>query len=227
MKVFATSDLHGNLSDLDFTGCELGIIAGDIAPLHGFGRWFVKEQLEWVNTEFQAFTDSFPKTQFVVIPGNHDFFPLAHGMFGGRKSDWTADFGKNVAFLLDSGFEFNGLKIYGTPRIPIISHRWAFENEHDVLVKWFNKIPTGLDILVSHTPPRLDNVDYSFQTADGPFGSGELENAIIEKKPKHVFCGHIHSGDHDPTALGHSWVTNVSRLDENYEIGYEIFKIEI
>lgn len=226
MKVCATSDLHGTLDGLYFGGCDLAVIAGDIAPLYGFGESHVRYQLDWVNTTFRDFTDSFPKTQFVVIPGNHDFFPIAVDKYG-KSRMWKYSFGKNVKFLLDSGFAFKGLKIYGTPRIPIISHAWAFETGYDGLVEAFSKIPYGLDLLISHSPPRFGDVDFSLQTDDGPFGSSELANEIVDKKPRYVFCGHIHSGDHKPTMLGDSTVVNVSRLDERYEIGYDTFEIEI
>lgn len=48
-----------------------------------------------------------------------------------------------------------------------------------------------------------------------------LADAILEKKPRYVFCGHIHTGDHAPARFGESEICNVSRLDEKYEIRYE------
>lgn len=226
MKVFATSDLHGELEGLDFTGCDLAVIAGDIAPLRSIDRKGIRRQTNWVNREFREFTDSFKDVQFAITPGNHDFFPIAKDMFDG---DWEFAFGPNVKFLLDEAFEFKGLNIYGTPRIPIISRRWAFESEHDELVRRFSEIPDGLDILISHSPPRIvgEDVDFSLQTLNGPFGSTELAQAIASKRPKMVFCGHIHSGDHSPVEFGGSVVTNVSRLDEMYEVRYDVFKTDV
>lgn len=226
MTVYATSDLHGTLDGLEFKDCDLAVIAGDIAPLYGFGESHVRFQVDWINTTFRDFTDSFPKVQFVVIPGNHDFFPIAEEKYG-KSRTWKCRFGKNVKFLLDEGFEFKGLKIYGTPRIPIISHKWAFETDHVGLVKAFSKIPSGLDILISHSPPRTGDIDYSLQTDDGPFGSSELFDEIIAKEPRYVFCGHIHSGDHIPHWINDSCVVNVSRLDERYEVRYETFNVGI
>lgn len=228
MKVVAVSDLHGNLNRLDFGGYDLVVMAGDIAPLRGFGRWDVYRQLKWVNVVFGDFTDRFPNTQFVIIPGNHDLFAVAGERFGGTD-EWICRFGGNVKMLIDETFEFRGLKIYGTPWIPVISHSWAFESERRELSDSFSKIPYGLDVLITHSPPRIDGetVDYSLQNGRGPFGSAELANAIFDKKPKTVFCGHIHSGNHEPTDFGNSRIVNVSRLDERYEIAYDPFELEI
>jgi len=229
MKIAAISDLHGNLQGLDFGGYDVVVIAGDIAPTKGFGKWHKYEQTKWINKKFKNFTDSFSKTQFVIIPGNHDFFPIAKETVNDSSINWNFSFGDNVHFLLDSSCEINGIKFYGTPWIPIISYSWAFESEHDFLVEKFDKIPNNIDILITHSPPRISgcNVDYSIQTRCGPFGSSELANAIFNKKPKYVFCGHIHSGDHIPFDFEGSKIINVSRLDERYEIWYNVFEMEI
>ena len=49
----------------------------------------------------------------------------------------------------------------------------------------------------------------------------ELTEAIMEKRPRFVFCGHIHTGQHGGVDLEGSRIYNVSRLDERYEIAYE------
>ena len=48
----------------------------------------------------------------------------------------------------------------------------------------------------------------------------------------HLFCGHIHTGDHEPLTITHedgstTVCFNVSRLDERYEIVYEPRLLEI
>lgn len=72
MKILTTSDLHGNLSGLDFSNADIAVIAGDITPTYGFGKWDVHRQLDWINKKFFPFVESFHDTQFMVIPGNHD-----------------------------------------------------------------------------------------------------------------------------------------------------------
>ena len=168
-------------------------------------------------------TSSYPDIQFVVIPGNHDFYPIAHILFKGHDIDWTFGFSPNVHFLGDCAAEINGIRFYGTPWVPIISYSWAFEGEPDTLRQWFSKIPSGLDVLVTHSPPRIpgSDVDRSLQTDSEHFGSSELAEAIAEKCPRFVFCGHIHTGKHGGVDFESSRIYNVSRLDERYEIAYE------
>ena len=43
----------------------------------------------------------------------------------------------------------------------------------------------------------------------------------IAKRPRLVFCGHIHTGQHVGVDFEGSRIYNVSRLDERYEIAYE------
>ena len=155
MKIMATSDLHGNLEGLNPDGADIVVLAGDIAPLKRRGIWHINEQKKRINKRFREWTSSFPDIHFVIIPGNHDFYPIAHILFKGREAiDWTFDFSPNVHFLGDRCEEIVGVKFYGTPWVPIISYSWAFEGEHDTLVKWFSKFPQGLDVLISHSPPR-------------------------------------------------------------------------
>ena len=229
MRIMATSDLHGNLYGLDPRGADVVVIAGDIAPLRGRGPWHINDQKKWINTRFREWIESYPDIQFVVIPGNHDFFPIAHLLFADHGIDWKYDFSPNVHFLCDTGVEIGNVKFYGTPWVPIISYSWAFEGEPDKLVQEFAKIPVGTDILVTHSPPRIPgcDIDRSIQTDSEHFGSPELTNALIEKRPRTVFCGHIHTGLHGGVDFEGSRIYNVSRLDENYEIAYEPTLLEV
>ena len=141
MRIMATSDLHGNLEGLDPKGADVVVLAGDIAPLRGRGPWHINDQKKWINKKFKEWTASYPDIQFIVIPGNHDFYPIAHILFKEQRIDWKYGFSPNVHFLGDAGAEIDGVKFYGTPWVPIISYSWAFEGEHDKLKRWFSKIP--------------------------------------------------------------------------------------
>ena len=229
MRIMATSDLHGNLEGLDPTGADVVVLAGDIAPLRGLGAWHVNDQKKWINKKFREWTASYPDIQFVIIPGNHDFYPIAHILFKEHGIDWKYEFSPNVHFLGDRGTEIDGVEFYGTPWVPIISYSWAFEGEPATLKGWFSKAPDDLDVLVTHSPPRIpgSDVDRSLQTDSEHFGSPELTEAIIEKRPRLVFCGHIHTGQHGGVDFGGSIIYNVSRLDERYEIAYEPTWVEV
>ena len=231
MKILSTSDLHGNLNAIDLTNIDIALFAGDIAPLRNITSWDAYDQLKWVNTKFKEWCESWPNTKIVFVPGNHDFFPIIKERYGYKLHSKKLDvkLASNATMLIDSLIDIDGIKIYGTPWVPIISHRWAFEAEHDRLDQKFLLIPENIDILLTHTPPRFNNIDVSLQYGldSEKFGSHELANIIFVKKPKLCFCGHIHSGDHEMNMLGSSKVWNVSRVNESYDIAYEPLVIEL
>lgn len=223
MKIYAISDLHGQLEGLDPKGADIVIVAGDFAPMKGWGVWHVNDQVKWINKRFVAWCAKYPEVEFVVIPGNHDLFAVRGDV--PTKVVWP----KNVHFLVDREVEVKGLRIAGSSWIPPISGRWAFETSgEEELARRFAWIPEGLDILVTHTPPHVEgwNVDVSLQTQSPHFGSAALAEAIRRAKPKLAFCGHIHTGDHRVHELKHrdgtmTRVYNVSRLDEDYSVAYD------
>ena len=110
MRIMATSDLHGNLEGLDPKGADVVVLAGDIAPLKGRGPWHINDQKKWINKRFREWTSSYPGMQFVVIPGNHDFYPIAHILFKEQRIDWKYEFLPNVHFLGDTGTEIGGVR---------------------------------------------------------------------------------------------------------------------
>ena len=223
MKLYAVSDLHGNLAGLDPQDADVVVIAGDVAPMKGWGVWHVNDQVKWMNQKFAAWCEQYPKAEFAVIPGNHDLFA--------QRDDVPTKLmlPRNVHFIVDDIVEVKGLRIAGSPWIPPISGRWAFEtNDEADLARHFKWIPEGVDILVTHTPPFVEgwNVDVSLQTQSPHFGSRALAAAIARAKPKLVFCGHIHTGDHRVHELVHAdglitKIYNVSRLDEDYAVAFE------
>lgn len=227
MKVMLTSDLHGKLDGFEENAskAELVVIAGDFAALSGRGKWHIYDQKKWIEKKFIPILEKLSNVQFAIVPGNHDFCmdqTRCNSLFAGEK-DMRIKWPSNVHILLDSGCELCGLKLYGTPWVPIISWSWAFEADHDKLFDKFSNIPEGLDILVTHAPPHIPDckIDFSMQTNYGPFGSHELAEAIYAKKPKYAISGHIHSGDHAGHCFDCTMLFNVSRLDEHYDVAYE------
>lgn len=230
MKILATSDLHGNLDDLNFEGIDIVVIAGDFAKMNGFGKWHLHDQKKWIYNKFISLCNKFPKIDFCVVPGNHDLCLDPKRILLHNDISLDIQWPNNVHLLIDRYIEIKGLRIYGTPYVPIISHRWAFEAEHDELQKHFSRIPNDIDILITHTPPHIPNssIDRSNQYGGiEAFGSSELAQAIYEKNPKYVFCGHIHSGIHDEVIFEKSKIYNVSRVNEDYNIAYEPTIVEI
>lgn len=231
MKILATSDMHGNLDGINLDGIDIALFAGDIAPLRDISSWDAYNQLKWMNKDFYDFCMSWPKAKVIFIPGNHDFFSIIKETFGykllGRSLNLKL--APNATLLVDKLVEVDSLRVYGTPWVPVINYRWAFEAEHDKLVKKFSLIPKGIDILLAHTPPRFNSLGISLEYGvdSENFGCSELADEVLEKKPKMCFCGHIHSGDHEMNKLGQTEVWNVSRVNESYENAYDPVVVEI
>jgi Icc-related predicted phosphoesterase len=209
------SDLHGYYPELD--GGDLLIVAGDLTARDTF--------LEHSEFKYWLYQQQYRKK--IVVAGNHDGDlvnvppnPLYFSTFNietGLQSSY-AD------YLCDSGTEFEGLKIYGSPWTPTFCD-WYFMKDRgaDIKEKW-DLIPADVDILVTHGPPHgiLDECyDYD---------SGKIKHAGCEElylkfyqeriRPKlHVF-GHIHEG------YGHikhmmdmptTQFVNASHVDKNYK----------
>ena len=221
MRIILTSDLHGNLPEIP--ECDLLIIAGDICP--DFMYYAKKredyqngarEQARWLNTEFRDWLAAVPAAHVVGIAGNHDFVfeePDKHPVW--PDLPWH--------YLQDSEITIGGLRIYGIPWVPNLAS-WAFFGGYGgVESMYLDKIPEGIDILVSHGPPQ----DYGDQIGgDGKYGLAEpthvgCENAgaMLERvKPRVFVCGHIHEGfgwyRHPDIEEG---IYNVAFVDANYD----------
>ena len=116
--------------------------------------------------------------------------------------------------LVDKGETIGGLKFYGTPWC-LKNRPGRFEGTEETLKEYFSNIPKNLDVLISHSPPYIpgEKID---DRGDGLHeGSKELTEAILDKKPRLVVCGHVHSGSRKPAELGDSKVMNVSRVDHD------------
>jgi len=190
MRICCLSDLHGHLPPVP--ECDLLLLGGDFCRDH--------TDLFWYRRSFKAWVDEAAKRCKVIgVAGNHDFiFQENPDMV--PAMDWE--------YLEDSGTEWNGLKIWGSPWQPRFFD-WAFNaDEPDLKARWA-LIPEGTDILLLHGPPRGYGDKVPRRPAPrmcGTFdddkkwpghehtGSPSLLERILEVKPKLVVAGHIHSG---------------------------------
>jgi Icc-related predicted phosphoesterase len=188
--------------------CDLLLLAGDYCPSRRVELW-------WYAKEFAPWVSKLSATRKIVgVAGNHDT------LFEQHKSllpwiDWT--------YLEDSGIEWRGLNIYGTPWQPRFFD-WAFNADEDKLERIWQQIPSNTDILVLHGPP-LGYGDFS------PYdkvhtGSPSLLKKIEEIKPKLVVAGHIHSG-YGRYMIGDTIFVNASVVNEKYEMVNEPIVVEL
>lgn len=174
MIIDCIADLHGYYPELP--GGDLLIVAGDLTA----------RDLENEHALFDYWINEQPYKKKVVIAGNHDNV-LAENRLKFQFCE----------YLCDSGTEFEGLKIWGSPWTKkfagMNSYCMAFtcNTEEELAEKWA-LIPSDIDILVTHSPP------YGILDSNGKeyCGSTTLRNIILDgnkfkNKKAHIF-GHIH-----------------------------------
>ena len=227
MQILALSDTHGYLP-LITTPFDLLLICGDVCPVYTHGVQF---QRMWLDEDFNKWIEGLPfkdaNSKVVMIPGNHDF------VFEGKEPYWArimeTSFFKNprVKVLYNETYDFewfddnavrHTLSIYGTPACKIFGN-WAFMYGPDTLREMYNKCPDGVDIIISHDAPRINNLGMVSEGRWAPKDAGNplLDELMNRVKPKYYFCGHIHSGNHAFIEHNGTLAANVSFVDEQYE----------
>ena len=208
------SDTHNRTDSLAVPIGDILIHAGDFT-LKGLPREV---------TKFNEFLARLPHKYKIVIAGNHDV-TFESGKYS--ETLWTRlkhprKFNScevkhsltNCIYLEDCGIELLGFKIFGSPWQPEF-HNWGFNLERGApLLKKWNQIPEGTDILVTHGPP----VGQGDLTLGGVrSGCVELLNTIRNRvRPKYHIYGHIHEG-YGVTTDGHTNYVNASTCNSQYK----------
>ncbi len=219
MIIDCISDLHGSYPELE--GGDLLIIAGDLTARD--------KGSEYATFLIWLYGQKYKKK--VVVCGNHDKLIYKEKYhLKGQSQDGHPQ--PELIYLQDSGTEFEGLKIWGSPWTKFFHGMNpdcdAFTCHHDVTLaeKW-QLIPEDTDILITHTPPY----GYLDRSSVGRLGCQSLTRRVKEIKPKlHVF-GHIHEGygvltdcwdDKDKT-----YFVNAAHMNIAYEPMNKPIKIEL
>lgn len=203
MIIDCISDLHGFYPDLE--GGDLLIIAGDLTATDtekqydDFWRWLCYQEYK----------------KKVVIAGNHDAYLQFNPDF--------FDLCKDIDYLCDSGTEFQGLKIWGSPWTKTFQgmnpkcKAFTCDTEDELDEKW-RLIPKDVDILITHSPPFL----ILDKTCDGKnVGSTYLMDHYLRRpKPQLWVMGHIHEAygkEGSCSKWGDSVYVNASHVNEHYQ----------
>ena len=224
MKIIAISDLHGLLPKID-EKCDVLCICGDIIPLEI--QTDVYKSKNWLKTDFIAWCNSIACEHILLIAGNHDliFEQILH------HEIMDIFLGTKIHYLENDEVEIDGKRFYGTPYCHIFGN-WAFMREDFHLKMIYDLIPENLDVLLIHDAP-YGTSDICLQktnwTTDNHIGCVPLRDAILEKTPKLVLHGHLHSTNHNAELIEPSdtKVYNVSYVDEGYEPVYSPLVLEI
>lgn len=165
------ADTHRKHRQVVIPPCDVLIHGGDFGCFQQDDARNLEDVDEW-------FAEA-PAKQVICIGGNHDF------MLQSREFRFA-----HARLLEDSSVEVCGLRIYGAPWCPDLAGFAYYATEDELREKW-SRIPTGIDVLITHTPPHgiLD-----LPTAGNRhFGCPHLRRELERIRPRvHVF-GHIHA----------------------------------
>lgn len=191
-RIVALSDTHGLHQNVKVPDGDVLIHAGDWM---NSGR-HIQEALN-----FSQWWNRLPHKHKILIGGNHDIYlQIAPKM--------VLPLFENTQYLEDSSTEIDGVTFWGSPWSPEFMS-WAFMYIRGKGNIYWDKIPNGIDVLVTHGPPK-GTLDSSEEWGPG-LGCEELAKRVSEVKPKvHIF-GHIHYS-HGVDGISR----NVSICDENY-----------
>jgi len=195
MRIVCISDTHGLHRQLRLPEGDLLICTGD------FSRRGRRSEV----VEFNDWLGTLPHRHKVIIAGNHDFLfeqdPTARSLIS------------HATYLQDEECVVEGLRIYGSPWQPRFFD-WAFNLDRgEPLRRMWSKIPSKIDLLLTHGPPHgiLDLTSRGLQV-----GCEELRAALLRVRPRvHVF-GHIHESYGQREREGTLYV-NASTCNLQYE----------
>lgn len=195
MRIWFISDTHSKhgFLDIPLEGVDMVIFAGDAT---------IQKHLEANELEMKEFLEwfaSLPYKYKIMIGGNHDTAL--------EKILTRGSIPEGIIYLEHEFIEIGGLKIFGSPYTPKFKTDWAFNVPRGQLSPYWKDIPEGLDILITHGPPKgiLDLTQYNSRTgADGTYyfqcGCKELLERIKIVRPRYHVFGHIHPEKNCPNS---------------------------
>ena len=224
MKIIAISDLHGQFPEIKET-CDVLCICGDIVPLNL--QMNSPKSKTWIKEKFIPWCNSINCTHVLLIAGNHDLVferTLHHEIM-------DLFLGTKIQYLENDSIEIDGKRFYGTPYCHEYDD-WAFMRPNDNLKMIYDLIPENIDVLLTHDAPYGTSdicLDETPWPEVGHIGCIPLRDAILEKKPKLVLHGHLHSTNHKIELMGEAdtEVYNVSLLNEEYNMVFLPLILEI
>jgi uncharacterized protein len=186
MRLLAFSDVHRDLAQaarlVDRAGAvDVVVAAGDFASVH--------RGLEPLIDVLAAI-----ETPTVLVAGNNETDAALRAACDG----WRA-----AHVLHGEGAEIAGVAFFGLGGgVPVTPWDWSFDLTEDEAAGALTGLPRD-GVLVVHSPPK--------GYVDGPrrLGSQAILEAVEDKQPRLVVCGHIHEAAGEQARIGESRVLNV------------------
>jgi uncharacterized protein len=186
MRLLAFSDVHRDLTQagalVDRAGAvDVVVAAGDFASVH--------RGLEELIDVLAAI-----ETPTVLVAGNNETDAALRA---------ACDRWRSAHVLHGGGMEIDGVAFFGLGGgVPVTPWDWSFDLTEDEAAGALTGLPRG-GVLVVHSPPK--------GYVDGPrrLGSQAILEAVEDKQPRLVVCGHIHEAAGEQATIGESRVLNV------------------
>jgi hypothetical protein len=172
VRIVAVADTHLFHRELDVPDGDVLVHAGDLC--RGGDLDELRETAEWLA--------GLPHRHKVIVAGNHDW-AFVHEPAAARSAI------AGMIYLQDSEAVIEGLRFYGSPWQPAF-HDWAFNLPRGApLAQVWAKIPSGLDVLITHSPAQGlgDRTPVAGRT-----GCADLRARIALARPRLHLFGHIH-----------------------------------
>ena len=104
--------------------------------------------------------------------------------------DELLDLFNNLTYLNDESATLMGINFFGSPTTPMYG-TFGFQKPKSELKNYWDIIPEGTDVLITHGPP-YGIQDLTRRKVNA--GCEYLRAEVERKKPKFHFFGHIHEG---------------------------------
>ena len=179
-SIWFISDTHGEHEALSVPDVDMVIHCGDES--NNGNAWFNEPE----SREFFDWYGSLSTPNKVFVPGNHST-AIEQGLL-------KPELYPEIDFLIHASATWEGLSLFGSPYTPAF-HEWAYMRSRDELDAYWASIPTGLDILVTHGPPRGIRDRCHDRLTSTPLNVGcerLLFHTTQRVRPRFHAFGHIH-----------------------------------
>jgi Icc-related predicted phosphoesterase len=198
MRLTVISDTHGEHE-------KLGVLSGDVLIHCGDMFNMFRSQED----EFERMDDWFGRQDFHLIlctGGNHDFALQDRSKFESRPFE-------NAVYLQDRSYIHEGITFYGAPWISDLKGQAFFTRSSELADRW-SEIPSGTDVLITHTPPA-GVLDVSSSGLE--LGCKHLAGMVQEVSPRVHCFGHVHASSGILEA-NETLFINASMVNSQYEL---------
>lgn len=189
MRFLCFSDLH---RDVD-AAKKLVALSSDVDVVIGAGDFANRH--EGISDTIDVLSEISKPT--ILVPGN--------GETAEALSEATKDWG-SARVLHGSGCEIDRVAFWGVGGgIPVTPFGdWSYDFDESQATELLAGCPDDA-VLVVHSPP-LDTVDHD--SSGRVRGSSSIRETVLQKGPRLVVCGHIHSDWENRVQLGKTTILN-------------------